>query len=351
MMRFNQTGVGFFLPFALIFLIMAGCSGSGAETDREQEIRDSLRAEEEERTAELEKERTRPRTKEDITMRKEFTYDQHSLEDSYEYEGRQRSFQWDKIKEKLAWIETFQRKEIEYAVLQNYKNGNGESPLVRSFVRNDYKRVSDTLGTERYQSAPLYLPGETDAPTIYGRDGSLIALHTLDTLEFVRVEGLSFEGTYDVPRRYVKAIGRDIRFEQVIVVDVSNQHICTLEKQGEEWLIRSMNPATTGVHQPPFAHETPLGMFVIQEKKEKMYFLVDGSRTEIAGFAPYASRFTNGGYIHGIPTNYPAKNIIEYSWSLGTMPRSHMCVRNASSHAKFVFEWAETMASLVVVID
>lgn len=336
---------------ALLLLILAACGGRGNPSDRAGELQDSILAAEEARAIAEEGERSRPRTKEDIVLRKELLFEEYSLADTYEHEGSQRSFQWEKIKEKLALIETFQRRDLEYALVQNYKNGNGESPLVRNFVRNEYKRVSDTLGTERYQSAPLYRPEEWDTPLIYGRDGSLVALHSADTLEYMRIEGLSFEGVWDIPNRYVKKIGKDIRFEQVIVVDVTHQHICTLEKQEDAWLVRSMNPATTGVHRPPFAHETPLGMFVIQEKKEKMYFLVDGSRTEIAGFAPYASRFTNGGYIHGIPTNYPQQSIIEYSWSLGTIPRSHMCVRNASSHAKFIYEWAQTLASLVIVID
>lgn len=336
---------------AMIILALTGCSSSGGQSDRAKALQDSIQAAEQAKAAAEEKERLRPRTKADIQLKKDLVYAEYTLEDTYEYEGTVRSFQWDKIKEKLAHIETFQRRELEYAVLQNYKNGNGESPLVRSFVRNDYKRVSDTLGTERYQSTPLYRPEEWEIPLIYGRDGSLVALHSSDTLDYVRIEGLSFEGVWDIPGQYVKKIGSNTRFEQVIVVDVTHQHVCTLEKQGAEWVIRSMNPATTGIHQPPFAHETPLGMFVIQEKKEKMYFLVDGSRTEIAGFAPYASRFTNGGYIHGVPTNYPQQGIIEYSWSLGTTPRSHMCVRNASSHAKFIFEWATTLASLVIVID
>lgn len=66
---------------------------------------------------------------------------------------------------------------------------------------------------------------------------------------------------------------------------------------------------------------------------------------------PYASRFTNGAYIHGVPVNAPRTSMIEYSWSLGTTPRSHMCVRNATSHSKFVFDWAPTERSLVVVIE
>ena len=50
--------------------------------------------------------------------------------------------------------------------------------------------------------------------------------------------------------------------------------------------------------------------------------------------------FTDGAYIHGVPVNAPRKTQIEYSPSLGTTPRSHMCVRNATSHAKFIYDWA-----------
>ena len=64
-----------------------------------------------------------------------------------------------------------------------------------------------------------------------------------------------------------------------------------------------MNLATTGQHRPPYAQETPLGMFFLQEKKTKMIFLKDGSAAT-GGFAPYASRFNNGGYIHGVPTKH-----------------------------------------------
>ena len=69
-----------------------------------------------------------------------------------------------------------------------------------------------------------------------------------------------------------------------------------------------------------------------------MIYLVDGSK-ETGGFAPYASRFTNGGYIHG-SGNAPRKSLIEYSPTLGNAPTLHMCVRNATSHAKFVYDWA-----------
>ncbi len=115
-------------------------------------------------------------------------------------------------------------------------------------------------------------------------------------------------------------------------------------------MVRSQNPCTTGLHNPPYAHPTPEGMFVVQEKLVKMFYTGDGNST-IVGYAPWASRFTNGAYLHGVPTNSPNGAIIEYSGTLGTTPRSHECVRNASSHAKFIYDWATPDNSLVFVFD
>lgn len=337
---------------ASLLLMTTACrdqtnSTSAIDAEREKHIADSL---EEVRLAE-EAERNRPRTASDIKLNKDLLYEEHTLEDTYPYKDTTRSFQWDKIKEKLAYIENFQKTKKNYAVLQNYRNKNREAPVVKNFVRNAYTRVSDTLGVERYQSAPLYDLGDDSAPLLYGRDGSLTELLSSDTLDMVKVKGISFEGEWEVPKRYVKSIGDSVVFNHIVVVDVTNQNICTIEKiKDEEWAVRSMNPATSGQHKPPYAQETPTGIFVIQENKPKMFYYKDGT-TEIGGFAPYASRFTNGAYVHGIPVNYPQKSIVEYSSTLGTTPRSHMCVRNASSHAKFVYEWAKPLQSLVVVID
>lgn len=293
----------------------------------------------------------KPITAADIKLKKELQYDKYTLDDKYAYKDTFRVFQWEKIKEKLAYIENFQREHNNYGLVSNYKNKHGEAPTVANYKRNAYKRVSDTLGTERYQSAPLYKVGETKLPSIYGRDGSLVKILSSDTIDMVRVKGLSnFEGEWDIPKRYVKALGDSLTFRHVVVVDVTNQNICTLDHIDDTWYIRSMNAATTGKHNPPYAMETPLGIFLVQERKAKMYYYKDGT-TNIEGFAPWASRFTNGAYIHGIPVNNPKGQIIETSWSLGTVPRSHMCVRNASSHSKFVYDWVKPFSSLVIVID
>lgn len=291
-------------------------------------------------------------TAEDIVITKDLMYDKYTLEDEYLYNKTERRFQWDKIKDRLAFLENSINEGGSWVVFSNYKNRNGESPLIKNFRRNAYNRVCDTLlGTERYQSVPLYEMSDTLQPFAYGQDGALARIIDTTSGNFLGVEPLHLGGEWYVPKKYVKYISDSIVFNKVIFVDRTNQNIATLEKQADkQWVVRSMNPATTGRFKPPYAQRTPLGIFVVQDKKNRMVFLRDGS-VETGGFAPYASRFTNGAYVHGVPTNEPNTSIIEYSYSLGTTPRSHMCVRNATSHAKFVYDWAPVNSSLVFVIE
>lgn len=287
---------------------------------------------------------------EDIKIEKELLYEKHSLEDTYPYKDTTRCFQWEKVKERLALLENIQRKPAQWCILQNYKNRNGEAPLVKHFERDAYKRIADTLGVERYQGIPLFALNDTVTAERYGLDG-LLTRHLGEEGKFTRVEPVFIGGEWYAPAKYVKLIPDTVVFHKAIFVDRHNQNITTLERKDEgSWLVRSMNPATTGRHRPPYAQETPLGMFVLQEKKARMIFLKDGSAAT-GGFAPYASRFNNGGYIHGVPTNAPATGIIEYSYTLGTVPRSHMCVRNATSHAKFIFDWAPVNETIIFVLE
>lgn len=339
----------YFTLFFIGFILISGsCNNTPPENlEEKKRIQDSIDLVlENER-----KERERPRVGTDIQLNENLQFTDYTLENEYEYEGEKRSFQLEKIKEVIAYIENFQKLEGEYAVLQNYRNSNGEAPTVANYKRNDYKRVSDTLGTERYQSVPLYEDSNHKLPSIYGRDGSLVRLLSADSLDFVKIEGISFNGEWYVPKRYVKNLGSELDFKKIAVVDNTHQNIMTLEKKDYcAWDILSKNPATTGVHKPPYSQITPPGIYVAQEKKVKMFYTKDGTST-IEGYAPYATRFTNGAYIHGVPVNNPNGKIIEYSWSLGTTPRSHMCVRNASSHAKFVYDWIDLSSGLIIVID
>jgi L,D-transpeptidase catalytic domain. len=336
--------------YLFFFSIILVCHLSGCNSDNSNDSSDLLSPIEDKDSTTHQQEERRTLTAEDIRLQKDIQYTQYSLDDEYPYQDTVRRFQWEKIKGAIALIENAMADGGDWGVLSNYKNMNKEAPTIEGFVRNEYGRVSDQFGIERYQSAPFYTVDSDTALVRYGRDGWLVKLPDTVTTGMIRIKGVSFEGEFLVPDRYIKFWGDSARFDKIVAVDVTNQNISMLEKIDDTWHIVSMNPATTGVHKPPHAHETPTGIFAVQEKKEKMLYVKDGT-TEIAGFAPYASRFTNGAYIHGVPVQYPNKNIIEYSPSLGTTPRSHMCVRNASSHAQFVYDRATVKQSVVVVID
>ncbi|MGL5786466.1 MAG: L,D-transpeptidase [Bacteroidales bacterium] len=282
------------------------------------------------------------------TIVKDLTYNKHTLPDTYKYGKIDREFQWTKIGKILDSLERFQRENYTFGVLTNYKNQKGLPPLAKDVVINKFNAYQDTFGIERSQGIPLYTGDNFAVPVRYARDGSLVSLLSSGDA-YSRVDIFDPEGIWNVPRKYIHLIGPVI-FKKVVVVDRKNQNIATLELVDTTWVVRSMNPATTGLYRPPFKKATPLGLFVVQAKLQKMPYYEDGTE-EIGGYAPYASRFTAGGYLHGVPVNLPATGMIEYSPTLGTTPRSHMCVRNATSHAEFLYNWAPVDYALVAVIE
>ncbi|GHT48882.1 L,D-transpeptidase [Bacteroidia bacterium] len=291
-------------------------------------------------------------------LNKALTYKKYTLDDTYNYKSHAREFQWDKIKASLAEVDQFYLVIGEsWGILKNKSNGHGEPPLPRNSKRNEYRTITDSYGKERDQAIPLYLPNDLKVPDRYGSDGSLVKIIG-EQEGFTIAKMFDMDEIYRIPSKYVYQMSKDTGFEKVVVVDRKNQNISTYEKVNADWVVRSMNPCTTGAHRPPYQHPTPLGLFVIQNKVKVMPFCKDGTR-EIGGWAPWASRFSEGAYLHGVPVSASdstlhlasEKNIVEFRSSLGTMPLSHACVRNASSHAKFIYDKFPSEETLVFVIE
>ena len=79
-------------------------------------------------------------TAEQIQITKDLLYDQYTLEDTYPYKDTTRQFQWDKIKERLALLENIQLQPSTWAILQNYKNRNGEAYVrKKTFLSDQWK--------------------------------------------------------------------------------------------------------------------------------------------------------------------------------------------------------------------
>ncbi|MGL5016090.1 MAG: L,D-transpeptidase [Bacteroidales bacterium] len=283
------------------------------------------------------------------TIRKELLYDKYTIADSYIYNKEQRSIHWNKIDSLLEMANTFERRNFLFGTLVNYKNRNGVAPVARDAKHDKFNNLRDSYGMLRYQSIPLYDEDDLTTPERYARDGTFVAILSSDTSQFVKVELPTIDGVWYVPRSYLYKIG-PVTFRKAIFIDRKQQHIITLEQGNGEWLVRSQNPATTGQDRPPYKSATPLGVFVVQDKLQRMLYHRDGTK-QIEGFAPFACRFTGGAYVHGFPVNNPEGEVIEYSPSLGTIPRSHMCVRNATSHAQFIYNWVDKYQALVFVYE
>lgn len=281
-----------------------------------------------------------------VEIEKDLKYDKYTLPDKYTVTlGKkkvEREYQWDKKREEIGKLEEYLTEYTAYGNLRNYKNIIGTAPTIKG-------KTVDDFGVSRQAAIPLYSDTPQPELTRYGRDGAFIGIVSRgEKYTLLNIYGI--EGEWLVENKYIK-ISPVKEFNKLVFVDRKYQHSASLEKVGDIWKVRSMNPVTTGLEKPPYSLATPTGVFMLQEKIPKMLYLKEGSQTEIEGYAPYGMRFSRGAYLHGFPVVGIDTKEIEYSGTLGTAPRSHMCVRNATSHAKYLYSWAETLKTLVFVIE
>lgn len=258
--------------------------------------------------------------------------------------------------------------------VDNYKNKKGKPP----------KRLgsdNDAFGFSRDQSAPAYLTPDATSDFRYLSDGRLMKILG-ESGEFFHVELPTHEGQFYVPKKYIQLHESKAAYTQFIVIDRIQQTEVVFEKRGDEWVLITRNLVTTGA-VAAFKDKTELGVFSVIEKRSKFLYLDDITK-EIDGYAPYALRFNGGSYTHGVPVNFqrimesvlikpevkdalgqvitPAvyekrvkdlkdPGMIEYSTTIGTIPRSHKCVRHYTSAAKFLYEWAKVGDAMIIVVE
>lgn len=288
-------------------------------------------------------------------------------------EVTRRGFQFRKMAEALNRLkDTVENASI--AHVDNYKNRSGWAPTHTG-------QTVDDFGVHRDQAAPAYFSADRQSDFRYLPDGSLVSILG-ERGEFYEISAVDFSGIYYIPKKYLPSEPRLMALNKVVIVDRKNQNEAVFEGEGKGWKLISYVMATTG-EKAEFKEETSLGNFMVIEKKSKFMYLGDVSK-EIEGYAPYAIRFNGGAYVHGVPVNYkeikstvvvkaavldPLGNVIappvtrevvvgredpgmkEYLSSIGTTPRSHKCVRNYTSHAKFLYDWTEIGFTAVIVIE
>ncbi len=260
------------------------------------------------------------------------------------------------------------------AHISNYKNRNGRPPKINNLE-------VDAFGYQRDQSAPGYSAADLSSDFRYLSDGRLLIIKS-DVGEFYLCSHPYFEGEFYIPKKYVTLHEAKNAISQFIVIDRINQTEVALEKRPDGWAVVSQNLVTTG-EKATFKDETERGIFYIIEKRSKFIYLDDVTK-EVDGYAPYALRFNGGAYTHGVPVNFkkitekvlvtpeikdaagvvlkPAvyeekvkerkdPGMIEYLSTIGTIPRSHKCVRHHTSNALFLYEWVNVGQAVMVVLE
>lgn len=232
--------------------------------------------------------------------------------------------------------------------INNYKNNNGTPPQIGDYGVDEH-------GYRVYHSAPGYEQANTETNFRYIPDGMLVRI--LDELEdFYHVNVPDFGRNFYVPKQYIDPDVRLNQLNHVVVVDRNQQNQAAFEVVEGGLNLVSYTLSTTGI-AGNFSFETSLGKYKAIEKRERFEYLKAGSQ-EIAGYAPFAIRFSGGAYIHGVPVTYQEQNgkkidpgLEEYLQTIGSFPRSSMCVRNYTSHAQFLYNWMDTVNGAVIVIE
>jgi hypothetical protein len=186
-----------------------------------------------------------------------------------------------------------------------------------------------------------------------------------------------------VPKKYISTSNSVKAMKQVVFMDLHNQNIFTLDLVEDKWVVRSLSYATSG-KEAEFKEKTVPGYYAAIQKKEQFLYLDDVTK-ELDGYAPFAIRFNGGAYLHGFPVTfqwvteqklvseaeYDENNVlikeaeyedvriggpidpghIEYSYTLGTIPLSHKCVRNPTSHAEFMYNWIVLDQSIIIISE
>ncbi len=235
--------------------------------------------------------------------------------------------------------------------ITNYKDAHGKPPALPG------GKEQDAWGYRRSQSAPAYSEASTKSAFRYAPDG-LLGHKLEETGGMTKIFFPTFGEAYWVQNKYVSKEDDAIAtLMQVVAVDRLHQNSAVLEYKENGWKLIGLSYVSTG-KEGGYSLKTPLGDFMAQGRYKQFYYYADGTKV-IDGHAPWAVRFSGGGYLHGVPSksSYDEagkrqdKPAAESLRSLGTTPQSHMCVRNYTSFAKFLYDRFVKGQGAVIVLE
>jgi len=286
-----------------------------------------------------------------------------------------RTFRFELALEQIEHLESFFSTEKQMGKINNYKNYSGWAPRIDG-------GDTDAFGNKRDQSAPLYDSYDAESSFRYLSDGQIFDIID-DSYNMYYVYVPYYDAYGYLPKKYVSTSNSVKELKQAIFVDVKNQNIFSLELLEDQWVVKSISFATSG-KESEYKEKTVPGYYAAIQKKDQFLYLDDITK-ELDGYAPYAIRFNGGAYLHGFPVNFHWKTEkklvspeefdeegiltkeavyediriggpidpghIEYSYTLGTIPLSHKCVRNPTSHAEFMYNWINLDQSIIIIAE
>lgn len=306
-----------------------------------------------------------------------YWYEKDQIKTGYIYSKvvRFRTFRLGMAMDQINQLDDYLKDHDNMAKISNYKNANGWAPSYKG-------QKFDALGNQRDQSAPLYETSDGKGEFRYLPDGMIVDVLGAENGMY-KVHVFDHEANGYIPKKYLSFQNQVKDLKQVIFVDIKNQNISSYEYADDLWHLKSLSYATTGM-EAEFKEPTVPGTYAAIQKKDKFLYLDDVTK-ELDGYAPYAIRFNGGAYLHGFPVNYKWNTVqelvkeaeydeqgvllqeavyeekrvgspidpglIEYSYTLGTIPLSHKCVRNPTSHAEFLYNWIVLNEAMIIVVD
>lgn len=306
-----------------------------------------------------------------------YWYEKNEIKTGYVYSKivKFRTFRLELAKTKIDELVNYFVDHNNMATISNYKNINGYAPRYNG-------KSEDAFGNARDQSAPLYRSPDSNSEFRYLPDGLVVDVLGAEN-GYYKVHVFDHDSEGYISKKYLSFQNQVEKMNQAIIVDIKNQNISSYQLTEEKWVLKSLSYATTGM-ESEFKEPTVPGTYAAIQKKDKFLYLDDKTK-ELDGYAPYAIRFNGGAYLHGFPVNYRWNKVqelvkdaeydeqgtliqeavyeekrvgspidpglIEYSYTLGTVPLSHKCVRNPTSHAEFLYNWIVLNEAMIIVVD
>ena len=259
-----------------------------------------------------------------------------------------RGFYWDKMISKIEIVNNFIVKALK---------ANQQLYIVTEYtpLSRDKPSEKDKFGNKNNQSIVGYTNSKKKGEIINIPDQTIFRIVGEEN-NMLKIETPFYGGPYFIEKTggtYQKVENIKEEVNKFVAVDPSSQTEVLFQRipETQKYEVVTYSYVTTG-RDGSGSYETPHGAFLIAFTRPYMTFTRHargGDKTipgrpdlAVAGSAKYAVRFSGGGYMHGIPTNFNFKgSTLDTSTAqkIGTYKESHKCVRHFDDQIGFIVKW------------